>query len=1117
MSRIDAKLMRVIRDVRRRYRLKLLLRGLSLTAAVALALFLVLSFAVAESGFAPAAIIALRVIGWAAVLFVAARWLILPQLRRPTDGQVALYVEEHVPALHNTLLSAIDDHDGASPALVRRTVEDALARMRAAQDGRNIEKREFTFSGALLGAVVVSVLVLVAARPATLRHGAGALLNPLASIAGAKPFAIAVEPGDVTIPRGADATVRAVLRGFHAAGADVLVRTGADSMFARVPMVAPGADSSTFEVMLFTLREDAEYFVEAGDVRSRVHRITVADLPYVERLALEYRFPAYTDLPPQIVEEGGDVAALRGTTVIVTATPTVPVTGGRIVVEGGATQAMTLNPDGTLSGEFTIERAGFYHIELDAGAGMVNGSPQYTIDVLDDGAPTVRFTAPGRDTRPTSIDEVRLEAQADDDYGVARIDLVYSVNGGEEQTVPLYSGRALPQASGGHTLYLEEMSLEAGDLISYYARATDNSTGSPHTVTSDMYFLSIRPFGRDYRQAEQAGAPGGGGGEEENGDLAQTQREIIAATFNVVRARERMSAEELAENLNTIALSQERLREQVETLAQRMRARGVTEDTVFRRIAAILPQAAEEMTAAAERLRARTPDEALPNEQRALQHLQRAEALYRDVQVSMQQQGGGGGGGAAPNAEDLADLFELELDKLRNQYETVQQGQREETQQGVDETMERLRELARRQEQELERQRRAASQQGASSGSSASAQRQLAEETEEAARQLERLARETNRSDLQETARRMQEAANAMRRAAADQRSGTTAQGQQALEQLRDARRRLERDRQTALEQEADQMRRDLERMAQEQERIAGDMRRLQTQTGAERATGARELVERKTELAEDVAELERTLQRMANEARGAENDASRQLRAAADAIRDGELREMIEWSRNLTQPNAPRELIDQIEERIGEGIAGVRERMDDARTALGERAADDRAAEAIEQARDLARGVESLAEQARQQAEENAQPGQEGQPGQPGQQQGAPQGRANNGAPAGGGNPGRQLRNALQERIADAEALRQELLRQGVDADRLEEVLSAMRALGRGDALGDPEALARLQSDVVDGAKEVEFALRRALLAENENAPRLSGTADVAEEFRRLVEEYYRALARQR
>src|SRR4029453_11001784 len=94
-----------------------------------------------------------------------------------------------------------------------------------------------------------------------------------------------------------------------------------------------------------------------------------------------------------------------------------------------------------------------------------------------------------------------------------------------------------------------------------------------------------------------------------------------------------------------------------------------------------------------------------------------------------QQGGGGGGGGQGQMAEDLADLFELELDKLANQYEMQQRAEQQQSDHTVDEMVEKLKELARRQQQEMERQRRLAQQgqQGGGGGSSAS-QRALAEE-----------------------------------------------------------------------------------------------------------------------------------------------------------------------------------------------------------------------------------------------------------------------------------------------------------------------------------------------------------------------------------------------------
>ncbi|MGY8778277.1 MAG: hypothetical protein ACKVIN_09155, partial [Longimicrobiales bacterium] len=352
-----------------------------------------------------------------------------------------------------------------------------------------------------------------------------------------------------------------------------------------------------------------------------------------------------------------------------------------------------------------------------------------------------------------AIEEIYLEMTADDDYGIGDIRLAYSVNGGPEDTVSVFraGGAPLAEVSTGHTMYLEEWELEVGDLISYYAIARDNrSVGSSRTVTSDIYFLSVRPFERAYREAEQqgGGGGGGGGGGPEETALSDTQRQIIAATFNLIRQEDTYSDEEFRENINSVSLAQQRLQDQIAVLLQRMQNRGLTQtDPGFRDVSAVLPLADSAMTEVRQALESEGLRDALPHEQEALRYLQQAEETYeRYVQMQEEQQGGGGGGGGQQAADDLADLFELELDKMKNQYETVQRGEQQQADNQVDELMQELQELARRQEQQAERQRRASQSQNGSSANG-QAQRDLADQTEEAARQLQRLAREMGDQD----------------------------------------------------------------------------------------------------------------------------------------------------------------------------------------------------------------------------------------------------------------------------------------------------------------------------------------------------------------------------------
>src|SRR5439155_16307253 len=208
-------------------------------------------------------------------------------------------------------------------------------------------------------------------------------------------------------------------------------------------------------------------------------------------------------------------------------------------------------------------------------------------------------------------------------------------------------------------------------------------------------------------------------------------------TFNTVRDKAKTKPDKYRENVVFLNLAQAKLRAQVEELLAKLKDRlgALDQDSEFRSIAEQLPKAAAEMAEAEADLKAMKPDEALAPEQRALKILQVAEQQY-ETQIA-QQNGGGGGGQQSQMAEDLADLFELELDKHANQYEMKQQAEQQAGDKQIDQLAEKLKELARRQQQEAERQRRlsqAGSPQQQQSGGGGGGQRQLAQEAEEAAR-----------------------------------------------------------------------------------------------------------------------------------------------------------------------------------------------------------------------------------------------------------------------------------------------------------------------------------------------------------------------------------------------
>jgi hypothetical protein len=1179
----SSELVEVVRQVRRRWRIKLALRGALGVVGLGLVVLLLSAYGLESRRFTAGSIITFRIIFGAVLAGLVGYLFVRPLTRSATDEQVALYLEEHEPSLQAAIISAVEARhaDGSSPysaTLVRRLVESAVEKSREIESGRRVERVPVRRYATTLAAIALAAVAIFVFGPVYLRHALAALLIVSRNVEAAAPYRIDVTPGNANVPRGADQTITARLAGFDAEQAALLVRKAPNAAFERVPLLR--GDDGKYEGMLFNLAAPVDYFVEANGVRSVVFTLKVVELPYVRRLELEYHFPAYTGLAPQKVEDGGDIAVLRGTEVLVRALPTMQAPGGQVVLS--ETERTALAPvagsgsPAPLGGAFTVVKDGFYRIELDGPSGeRVPASPQYTINALTDRPPTVSIAKPGRDATASPIEEVFVEARAEDDYGVRDLDLVYSVNGGAEKTIRLFDGKKrLSEVSAGHTFYLEELSVQPGDFVSYYAKATDNdSVQGPKPAMSDMYFVRVRPLKKEFRRAQSDAQQGGGGGGQQNqvGALSEQQRQIITATFNIQRDRKKVTAEKVRENSVVVALSQSRLREQVDGLVTRMNSRLVQQDPAFKRVAELLPQAVEAMKTAEAKLQAVSPDGALAPEQKALRFLQKAEEEY-ETQIQIQRQQGGGGGGGGAMAEDLADLFEMELDKMANQYETRQQASQQQSDQKLDELMEKLKELARRQEQEAERQRRrAALGQQASGGGSGQPQRELAAQAEEAARRLEQLSREENRPDLMQSARQLRDAADAMRKAAANGQQASGAQAAAALERLKEAERSLRQTQSGRAERDVKNARQQAEELAREQQEIADGVKGLEA-AGDRRQDKMQQLIERKSSLEQKVGELEKQIDRAASDLRAQEKETARKLSEAAESIRNNKIRDKIRYSSSMVRAGVAPADQQPLESSIGSNLESLKNTLGQAQSALGRPNQADAMNRALDRARQLARGVDSLDQRMRERQQgqrgqpgQPGQPGQSGQPGQPGQpgqqgQQSSPaaqgqgqagqrggQGGTNNGGRTqdgslgngdtvgrfgdiGGGagdrRPGpyngarfdpndvRQFRGEARQFASDAQQLRRMVQGQGVDPKALDDVLRNLHALEDERVYEDVATLERLQSAVAEGMKRFEFNLRRQAEVKGSEVF-LTGADDVPEAYRKLVEQYYKSLSK--
>lgn len=676
--------------VEMRLRLFVASRGAAVITGAALTLTVLLVWIANRYQFAARIVFPFRVLLFLAVA-AALAFLLAKPLLRLTRRRMTGVLEQRIPELKQRLLTIAERPDPENP-FSEIVAEDAL---RVAREQRMEEftpaRSLFAFAGAAAAAAAILVW-LIAAGPGYWGYGASLLWTGSAT-AGQRPlYDIAVHPGNKTIRRKSDQMITAQLFGFSARQVTLFARYGGAAKWEQTPM-QPQRNGNGYQFLFAGLSDPVEYYVQAGAAQSKRYTLGVKDLPGVERVRVALHFPPALGLSDELQDPGGDIRAVGGTQADISVLTDRPLDHGFLVLENGARLALARGAGNWLSARLPIDKDGSYHVAALDNGETVRLSENYFIEAKKDEPPSVRIMRPGSDPRVSPIEEVPVTVQAADDFALEGLDLHYSVNGGAEQVVPLLKSKRPKEAQGATTLYFENLKVQPGDLVSLYATARDANT----TSRTGILFAQAQPFDFKFSQSQQSGGMGMGGSGQDD-DISERQKQIIAATWNEVREPNNNSAT-LKEHARFLSELESKLGDQAKTLAERMGSRDLSStNEQFGQFSELMKQASAQMNDAVGQLKPGKWHDALQPEQKALQSLLRADALFRNIQVAFGQMNGGGMGSGAQR--DLARMFDLELDTSKNQYETGQSGSSPNDQQkAVDDAFQRLQELARRQQE----------------------------------------------------------------------------------------------------------------------------------------------------------------------------------------------------------------------------------------------------------------------------------------------------------------------------------------------------------------------------------------------------------------------------------
>ena len=644
-----AEIVALLRPVRRRWMAARAMRGVARAACatlLVLAVVLAVDFLLAPSDL----VMAVLAVSLAAASAAFTAWTLWPLRHGPSDRQVARYIEERCPELQDGLASAVDPSQTSSP-FGGRVLDDAARRSRGVDLDRVVAARVVRRAVAGgLGATAALAVLLVAGADVVERIARGAWLY--AAPLGAT---LIVEPGEARLVAGESLEVRARLSdtlGALGRSAPRVTITRADGGRSAFAMQPRGAG---FVATLPPTARSFTYRVAAAALESEDFAVTVLRAPRVERIDVAYAYPAFTGLDPRVETGGGDVFAPEGTLVTVTVHADKPIGDGSLRLAAGSAIALDSEAPAVLSASFEVTRDDTYRVAIRDTDGLSNRSDAaYVIRAAIDEVPLVEVHRPGGDREVTPLEEVVIEARAEDDFVLARFDLVYAVAGDTEHVVDLLGAEPVARGAGVHTVYAEDLDVSPGDVISYYVRAGDANPANARVTRSDIYFLEVRPFEREFEDAPSQSSLSMDAGSV--GQLAEVQKELIAATWRL-DDRPELAVDDV--DLVAVADAQAELRQSALGAAARalQRQGGRAEREA-------LAAAVDAMARAETALRAASTGAALPIEMEALAALLRAQAVIRRTRVS---RSGSGRSAAWQPQEDLSRLFDRDL---RREQET---------------------------------------------------------------------------------------------------------------------------------------------------------------------------------------------------------------------------------------------------------------------------------------------------------------------------------------------------------------------------------------------------------------------------------------------------------------
>ncbi len=356
---------------------------------------------------------------------------------------------------------------------------------------------------------------------------------------------VTVTPGDITIERGNSLVVLARF-GDNLPSTVDLVLTDPGGATQRIPLAKSLADP-VFGGSVPEVATDLSYHVEYSGERTKDFHVKVFEYPRLERADVDINYPEYTGLEHKRIEDTRRLSAVEGSKVDLSLQLNKAVASASLIAKDKEHAAIPLSVQTNRAvanlAQFALMASKTYELQLIDAEGRTNKVPaQFVFEALTNRTPEFHLASPRGDIRPSPLEEIPFEGTVWDDFGVKKYGIGYTIPGKDTTFIELGSNApAKEKKSFQHVLRLENLGVQPDELVAWFLWADDvGPDGQLRRSSSDLYFGEVRPFEEVFREGQ--GMEGGGQGgqqgqgqQDRSGKLADLQKQIMNATWNLQR------------------------------------------------------------------------------------------------------------------------------------------------------------------------------------------------------------------------------------------------------------------------------------------------------------------------------------------------------------------------------------------------------------------------------------------------------------------------------------------------------------------------------------------------------------------------------------------------------